>query len=155
MIHRIAVPEEVRSLDLLDRVDYADAFEARTSDSRTPREWGDHIIERACPRVLAVVRSLHGRVGQMRLAAPGPEYPLGWQILEETSSRFVMGTEDGIVTPRVVILTPPGRVVFSTVLRYETHSARSIWFVGRHVHRAVARYLVAGAVRPVRSRGKC
>jgi hypothetical protein len=94
------------------------------------------------------VRSLHARVGRMRLAAPGPEHPLGWHILEETNSRFVMGTEGGIVTPRVVILTPPGSVVFSTVLRYETHSARSIWSVGRHVHRAVARYLVAAAVRP-------
>jgi hypothetical protein len=147
MVHRTAVPEDVRSLGLLDRVDYADAYAARTSDSRTPREWGDRIIERASPEVLAVVRSLHARVGQMRLAAPGPEHPLGWHILEETDSRFVMGTEGGIVTPRVVILTPPGAVVFSTVLRYETRSARSIWFVGRHVHRAVARYLVAGAVR--------
>jgi len=148
MIHRIAVPQEVRPLELLDRVDYADAYEARTAEARTPREWGDLIIGRASPAVLALVRSLHARVGRMRLAASGPEHPLGWHILEETSSRFVMGTEGGIVTPRVVILTPPGRVVFSTVLRYETHSARSIWFVGQHVHRAVARYLVAGAVRP-------
>jgi hypothetical protein len=148
MIHRIAVPEDVLSLALLDRVDYADAYAARTTASLTPREWGDRIIERASPEVLAVVRSLHARVGRMRLAAPGPVHPLGWHILEETDSRFVMGTEGGIVTPRVVILNPPGRVVFSTVLRYETRSARSIWFVGRHVHRAVARYLVAGAVRP-------
>jgi hypothetical protein len=150
MIHRIAVPGAVLSLDLLDRIDYGDAFEARTSESRTPREWGERIIERASPEILGVVLALHARVGRMRLAPPGPEHPLGWHILEETDSHFVMGTEGGIVTPRVVILTTPGRVVFSTVLRYETHSARPIWAVGRHVHRAVARYLVAGAVRPER-----
>jgi hypothetical protein len=147
MIHRVAVPGAVLSLGLLNRIDYGDAFEARTSDSRTPREWGDRIIERARPEILGVVHALHARVGRMRLAPPGPEHPLGWQVLEETSSRFVMGTEGGIVTPRVVILTPPGKVVFSTILRYETAGARPIWAVGRHVHRAVARYLVAGAVR--------
>ena len=150
MIHRIAVPEAVLSLGLLDRVDYGDAYEARVSDSRTPREWGEHIIDRASPGILRVVHALHQRVGRMRLAPPGPEHPLGWQILQETGSHFVMGTEGGIVTPRVVILTPPGRVVFSTVLKYETGSARPIWAVGRHVHRAVARYLVGGAVRPER-----
>lgn len=147
MIHRIAVPRAVLSLDLLDRVDYSDAYEAHTSDVRTPREWGDRIIERASPGILGVVRTLHARFGRMRLARSSPEHPLGWHILEETNSRFVIGVEGGIVTPRVVILTPPGSVVFSTVLRYETHSARSIWWIGRHVHRAVARYLVAGAVR--------
>jgi hypothetical protein len=147
VIHRIAVPGAVRSLDLLDRVDYADAYEAHTSDSRTPREWGDRIIERASPQVLEVVHTLHTRIGKMRLAPQGPDHPLGWSILEESNSHLVLGAEGGIVTPRITILTAPGSVVFSTLLRYETHSARSIWLIGRHVHRAVARYLVAVATR--------
>jgi hypothetical protein len=148
VIHRIAVPGAVRPLDLLDRVDYADAYEARTSESRTPRQWGVRIIERASPQVLQVVRTLHARIGRMRLAPSDPDHPLGWRVLEESDSRLVLGVEGGIVTPRVVILTPPGSVVFSTILRYETPGARPIWLVGRHVHRAVARYLVARAVRP-------
>ena len=148
MVHRIAVPDEVLSLGLLDRVDYSDAFEARTTQHRSPRQWGDLILERSSPTVLAFVRAAHSRVGRMPLAPQDADHPLGWSILEETPAHLVMGIDGGIVTPRVVIWTSPGRVVFATVLRYETAAARPIWAGGRHVHRAVARYLVAVATRP-------
>jgi hypothetical protein len=148
MVHRIAVPDEVLSLRLLDRVDYGDAFEARTTEHRSPREWGDLIIERSSPAVLGFVRAAHSRVGRMPLAPQDADHPLGWSILEETDSHLVIGIDGGIATPRVVVLTPPGRVVFATVMRYESAATRPIWAAGRHVHRAVARYLVAAAVRP-------
>jgi hypothetical protein len=147
VIHRIAVPQEVHSLGLLDRVDYSDAFEACTTARHTPREWGDLIVEQSSPMVLAFVRAAHARVGRMPLLPQDTDHPLGWSILEDASSHLVIGVDGGIVMPRVVIATSPGRVVFTTVLRYETSGARAIWAVGRHVHRAVARYLVAAAVR--------
>jgi hypothetical protein len=147
MVHRIAVPDEVLSLRLLDRVDYGDAFEARTTEHRSPREWGDLIIERSSPAVLGFVRAAHSRVGRMPLAPQDADHPLGWSILEETDSRLVIGIDGGIVTPRVVIMTSPGNVVFATVLRHENGVAPAIWAAGRHVHRAVARYLVAAATR--------
>ena len=138
MVHRIAVPEAVLSLGLLDRVDYGDALEARTTARRSPREWGDLIIERSSPAVLAFVRAAHSRVGRMPLAPQDADHPLGWTILEETDSHLVMGIDGGIVTPRVVIMTSPGSVVFATVLRYESGVAPAIWAAGRHVHRGVA-----------------
>jgi hypothetical protein len=151
VVHRIAVPEAVRSLGLLDRVDYGDAFEARTTLARSPREWGDLIIEQSSPAVLAFTRAAHACVGRMPLLPQDAEHPLGWTVLEETPSYLAIGVDGGIVTPRVVILTPPGKVVFATLLRYESEAARVIWAVGRHVHRAVARYLVATAVTTHRS----
>jgi hypothetical protein len=151
VIHRIAVPQEVHSLGLLDRVDYSDAFEARTTAGHTPREWGDLIVEQSSPAVLAFVRAAHARVGRMPLLPQDAEHPLGWSILEETDSHLVIGIDGGIATPRVVVMTSPGRVVFATVLRYESSSARAVWVVGRHVHRAVARYLVAAATTTHRS----
>ena len=147
MVHRIPVPEAVLALGLLDRVDYGDAFEARTKARRSPREWGDLIIEQSSPGVLAFVRAAHSRVGRMPLQPRDAEHPLGWSILEETDCHLVMGTDGGILTPRVVIMPSPGSVVFATVLRYESGAAPAIWAAGRHVHRAVARYLVATAVR--------
>jgi hypothetical protein len=83
----------------------------------------------------------------MPLAPQDADHPLGWSILEETDSRLVIGIDGGIATPRVVILPSPGRVVFATVLRYESAATGPIWAVGRHVHRAVARYLVAAVTR--------
>jgi hypothetical protein len=151
MVHRIAVPAEVLSLGLLDRVDYSDAFEARTTARQTPREWGDLIVEQSSPVVLAFVRAAHAHVGRMPLLPQDADHPIGWTILEETDSHLVIGIDGGIVTPRVVVLTSPGRVVFATVLRYESRGARAIWAAGRHVHRAVARYLVTAATTTHRS----
>jgi hypothetical protein len=151
VIHRIPVPQEVHSLGLLDRVDYSDAFEARTTSRHTPREWGDLIVEQSSPAVLALVRAAHSRVGRMPLLPQDADHPLGWSILEETDTHLVIGIDGGIATPRVVIWTSPGRVVFATALRYESSGARAIWAAGRHVHRAVARYLVTAATTTHRS----
>ncbi len=144
---RIPAPRSLEQLPLLDRVDYADCFAARTTAQHTADEWLTLMFEHAHPAVLALVRSAHARVGRMHLADHGPENPLGWTILDRTAARIVLGVEGGIVTPRVIAAVEPDRLVVTTVLRYENAWARAVWSVGRYVHRAVARYLLATAVR--------
>jgi hypothetical protein len=148
MVSRIPVPPEVLALELLDRVDYGDAFEAHTSSRRSPRDWGVLIVESASPALAAFVRAVHRHVGRMRLSERGePEHPLGWTILDQTEQHLVLGVDGGIVTPRLVITTDADRVVAVTLLRYETTAARPLWWLTAPIHRAVARHLLAVGVQ--------
>jgi hypothetical protein len=148
MVSRIPVPPEVFALELLDRVDYSDAFEARTGCRRSPGDWGELIIESASPALTAFVRAVHRHVGRMRLAERGePDHPLGWTILDQTQQHLVLGVDGGIVTPRLVIATDADRVLAVTLLRYEAPVARPLWWLIAPIHRAVARHLLAGGVQ--------
>jgi hypothetical protein len=147
MAVRIAVPARAVELAGLDELDYADAFAAPVSNDRTPREWVDLILDGVSPAVLKLVRHVHRVIGRMPLAAPGPDHPLGWSVLSATSESVVLGVDGGIVTPRVVVLPEERRLVVTTVLRYEHAGARTLWLIMGAVHRVVARYLVANAVR--------
>jgi hypothetical protein len=146
MVSRIPVPAAVLALGLLDRIDYSDAFEARSTDHHSPRDWVDRIVAGASPPLAGFVRLVHRRVGRMHLAERGePDHPLGWTVLEHTEQRAVLGVDGGILTPRLVTETEGDRVRVVTLLRYETPAARPLWWVLAPVHRCVARHLLARA----------
>src|SRR4051812_25689395 len=110
MVQRIAVPQSVGDEQLLDRVDYADTFTVRTTAEHTAEEWLAIMFAHAHPAVLRLVKLAHGRVGRMNLATPDRDHPLGWTILEKSPDRLVLGVEGGIVTPRIVAASEPGRL---------------------------------------------
>jgi hypothetical protein len=146
MVSRIPVPAGALALRLLDRVDYGDAFEARTAEQHSPRDWVELLVAGASPALAGFVRFVHRRVGRMQLAerhAAG--HPLGWTVLDATRQHAVLGVDGGIVTPRLVIEADGERVRVVTLLRYETRLARPLWWMVAPVHRAVARHLLAKA----------
>lgn len=49
MSEQVLVPARVMALNLLDRVDYADAFIAKNVPSHTPEEWARIIVHNASP----------------------------------------------------------------------------------------------------------
>ena len=147
MIEQVPVPERVTALRLLPRVDYQDAFGLRTPVRRTPEEWARLALDDAPPVVRGVIRQAHRALG-LRLAPPdAPDHVLGWAILRSGSDELVLGADGGLGTPRIVILTSPGNVVFATLIRLGGIRARIAWMAVAPVHRAVARYLVGRMAR--------
>ncbi len=51
MSEQVPVPARVMALNLMDRVDYADAFIAKNVPSHTPEEWARIIVHNASPLV--------------------------------------------------------------------------------------------------------
>jgi hypothetical protein len=146
MVSRIPVPAEALALGLLDRVDYGDAFEAHAADRHFPRDWVERIVAGGSPPLLGFVRLVHRRVGRMRLAERGePDHPLGWTVLDQTEQHAILGADGGILTPRLVIATEGDLVRVVTLLRYDSPTARLLWWMLAPVHRAVARHLLAQA----------
>jgi hypothetical protein len=147
MVEQIPVPDRARQLANLDRIDYADAFTAATSIRRTPEAWV-RSVEESRPLLIAAVRRIHHRVLGLRLGPPGsPGHVFGWEILENRPDEAVLGVSGGLITPRMVGLITPGKVVLATLLRYEHPSARPVWAAIAPVHRTIARYLIGHTVR--------
>jgi hypothetical protein len=153
------VPARARELAGLDRVDYADAFAVQTAATRTPTQWV-RSVEETAPTLMRLVRLVHHGLG-LRLAPLGSAgHVFGWEVVDSSHDEAVLSVEGRIVTPRIVALTSPGKVVIATLLRFEHVTARPIWASVAPVHRAVARYLLdrvtssaAAAERPVEASG--
>jgi hypothetical protein len=147
MVRRVPVPESVASLSLLDRVDYEDAFEAETKDTRTPEEWVRLGLDLAPPGLLPGVRLIQRALG-LRLRPEAPQNPLGWSILRSDPEFFVLGADGDGGSGRVIGSVTRGRVVLSTQTRFRLRS-RALWVFAAPAHRAVARLLIGRAERAV------
>lgn len=147
MIEQLPVPERATALRLLPHVDYQDAFGLTTPVRRTPQEWARLALADAPPLVRGIIRQAHRALG-LRLAPPdAPDHVLGWAILQSGPEVLVLGADGDLGTPRIVILTSPGNVVFATLLRFGGVRARIAWMGIAPLHRAVARYLVGRMAR--------
>jgi len=145
MSEQVPVPARVMALNLLDRVDYADAFIAKNVPSHTPEEWARIIVHNASPLVREFVFRAH-QILRLRVErSDSPEELMGWTIRHRGPHECVLGTEGALVTPRIVVTTPQGQLLVATLLRYDHVSARPIWTVIAPIHRAVARYLLPNA----------
>lgn len=120
---QIPVPPRADELADLDRVDYADAFSVDVTVQRRPEEWL-RVADSVSPTVLRGVRRVQQGLG-LRLAPSGSaDHPIGWTILHSSDDEAMLGAEGTLLTPRIVALTPPGKIVVATLLRYDTVLAR-------------------------------
>jgi hypothetical protein len=60
---RVPVPTDVATLELLDRVDYADALEIQAPDTRSPGEWTRFLLDTAPPTLLTLARAVQRMLG--------------------------------------------------------------------------------------------
>jgi hypothetical protein len=151
MACRVAIPERVQAMGLLDRVDYGDAFAAEVPPPvlarYTPVELADLAMGRAPRWVRVLVRVAHQRVLGLQLAPTTPPGPVpGWQLMHSGPAEAVYGVAGGLITPRIVVMKDPGRVLVVTLMRLERPAAAPIVAAVKPVHRAVARYLLDRAL---------
>jgi hypothetical protein len=146
-VSEIDVPAAVHALQLLDHVDYEDAYAVDTNSDRTAQEWMRRFIQDAprwfqLPWVGLGTVLLGARFGPLR--APG--YVLGWQILTDSSGMFAVGLDSKAgLSARLIALTSPGHAVIATQIRLATRYAQTLWPPIRRGHRYFAPYLLSRA----------
>ncbi|WP_156662858.1 hypothetical protein [Mycobacterium sp. 1274761.0] len=144
------MPSIVNELNLLDRVDYQDAYVVETPVHWTPEHWMRAIIEDAPRWFLLPWINLLGR-GIMRarvgpLNAPG--YVLGAKIIVDRADAFALGLDGaGKLGVRLITLTPPGQAVFATQIRFGALMMRTAWPAIRTGHRFFAPFLLSRAAQ--------
>jgi hypothetical protein len=147
MAQRVAIPDRVHAMELLDRVDYGDAFavepEPQVLARYTPDELAEFALGRAPRWVRVLVRVAHRRVLRLRLAPSDPPVPVpGWHLVSGGPDAVVYGVAGGLITPRIVVLKESHRIVVVTLMRLDHRAAAPIVAAVKPVHRAVARYLL-------------
>lgn len=138
---RAPVPTDVAALELLERVDYADAFEIRAPDTRLPGEWTRFLLDTAPPALLTFARGAQKLLG-FRLARVDSQHPLGWTIVREDPQVFVLAAEGPAGSARLVGSTRDDKLCVTTMLRIERRRSRAAWSMVAPIHRAVTRYLL-------------
>lgn len=140
---QIAVPPQIASLAVLDRVHYQDAFAIDTSSRRTPEEWARLTFEQGPQPILAMLRRLFSALGFRLAPLDVTDQVFGWRIEQNGPDEFVLATQSGLgVTARIIFLTPPGQVVLATLIRLDTRLARAVWTVAAPMHRLTVGYLM-------------
>ncbi|MHC1558705.1 hypothetical protein ACR9E3_07100 [Actinomycetospora sp. C-140] len=151
MARRVAIPQRVTAMGLLDRVDYGDAFAVDVAPEVLARFAPEELAELAmgrAPRVLrSLVRIAHRRVLGLRLAPASDPAPLGWHRVSAGPHEAVYGVAGGLITPRLVVIAEPGRVLVVFLLRREHPWAAPVLVVVTPIHRMIARYLLDRGAR--------
>ncbi|MEU3166426.1 hypothetical protein [Streptosporangium sp. NPDC006930] len=136
-----SVPESVRALSSLSRIDYVDLFTLSTDADATPEQWaramfGDvpSIAELLIWRVLLGFRLSPGR---------SPDTVAGWWIGERGEDWIRLEAASWFLSGNLLVRTAEGRVSLGTFLRYDRSLAHTVWPPLSAVHRL----LVPGVLR--------
>ena len=140
------VPDAVRALSSLPRIDYADRCTLGTEVVATPEQWARAMFGDvpSAPEVL-IWRGLLG----FRLS-PGrsPDTVGGWRIGDRDEDRIRLETASPSLRAEMHVETGAGWVSWTTCLRFDGLPGRLIWTPASALHRRlVPGVLRAAAVR--------
>jgi hypothetical protein len=145
--YRVVTAGTARAADGL-AADYASSFEILGADvgRYSPRQWARAIFEGA-PAVWRWVLIVGWRaVLRLRLGPrPSPDHVLGWQIVAATPNTLTLQARSALVTAHKVLEVGDGRLTVSTLIRYESRSARLIWSALAPVHHVIEPLLMTRA----------
>ncbi|MGB8406483.1 MAG: hypothetical protein WCE30_20705 [Mycobacterium sp.] len=120
--------------------DYWDSFHIHSgAGSRPAREWarlclrGAETANRAFSRI-----AWQGLLG-FHLAARGTNGTLvGWRILVDTPTQFVLDADGSRMAGRMVFAVSDTDVEWTTMLHYHSTTGRLLWAIAGTAHRALA-----------------
>jgi hypothetical protein len=133
------------------RPDYADAFEIAIpeGDSRTAEQAFRDALGATPGARGSLVLWAHRHVLRFRLgpfAAPG--YAFGWKILRAEDDVLALQADGPLMRGRMILRRTDRTAVLTTYLWFHRHrTARAVWSVLGHVHRAVAPRLMERSAR--------
>lgn len=141
---RVAVPDRVLAMGLLDAVDYLDSYvrdrhPAGTAAGPSADALTALAFERLPRWLRALVRTAHRHVLRLRLELPSTVPVPGWRRLLDEPEEAVYGVDGPLLSARLVVSATPATVQVSTLVRYARPAARPVWAAVGPVHRAVAR----------------
>jgi len=135
------IPESVRALSPLSRIDYADLFTLSTDTAATPERWARAMFgdvpdagELLIWRVVLGFRLSRGR---------SPDTVAGWRIGERGEDWILLEAASWFLSGNLLVRTAEGKVSLGTFLRYDRSLARAVWPPLSAVHRL----LVPGVLR--------
>ena len=143
---RVPVDELLLARHLPD-FDYADSFTAQASGTPAAREWARLTLAGGSDAVRnAFGKAVWGGILGFSLApADAPDTLVGWRIIIDEPSLFVMATDGRLMEGRMIFVTDGARVTWTTSVRYHSPRARRIWAVMQHGHRRIAPRVLGSA----------
>lgn len=141
------VPNAIRELSTLDRVDYVDTATADVAEAsaRSPEVWGRAVMERTAlgRRAPLLWTTLGLRLGPR----PSPDHIQGWRIAARGDDWIRVDTRSWYARAEAVCRVEDGRVSMALFLHYDRPIAAVIWAVIGPLHRRGLPAMVREAVR--------
>ncbi|GAA2786581.1 hypothetical protein [Saccharopolyspora taberi] len=149
----IAVPQDMRTLSALSRIDYENAIrvEFDGAGDRTAQQWFRAILEGAPAELREALVSGWSSVLGLRLGPlDSDRHVLGWPIRHSTPDEVVLSTssDDGLHGELVVQRTPDA-VLTGSFIRLDTAAVRRKWNEVLYQHTPAMCQLLDGAVSRV------
>lgn len=150
MARRVAVPDRVLSLGVLDVVDYQDSYvhdrrviaspgriRPRSADEMTTLAFG------ALPTWLRrIIAAVHRHVLRLELRLPSAVPVPGWLRLRNRQDEAVYGVDGSLLAARLVVSVTTTTVQVSTLVRYARPAARVVWAGIGPAHRIIVRVVL-------------
>jgi hypothetical protein len=145
---QIDVPQDVRDLSTLSRIDYADAFLVDTSahPNWTPQRWAVAVLEQAPAATRAQLLAGWAALGLKE--AGTKDTVLGWDVRRRSDDVLLLGRDSRIGMPAELsfALRQDG-LHFSTLIHHHTPATRAIWAPVQRTHVRIVLGLLDRAAR--------
>jgi len=132
---QIVVPEGLRGLSSLPRVDYADAFLVNTAahPDRTAHDWAEAILERVSSTTRAELLAGWAALGLK--STDEAVSVLGWAIRRQTAESVLLGRDSRIGMPGELLFSlGTDGLVFATFVHHHTPATRALWAAVQRTH---------------------
>lgn len=127
-VRQVAVPDDVRELSTLPRIDYADAFlvDTSTHPDRTAEQWAKAVLEEAPASMRAQLLSGWLALG-LKVGESGPSI-LDWAVRSCTPDTLLLGRDSRTGMPAELLFTLRQEgLLFGTFVRHRTPTTRAVW----------------------------
>ena len=143
-VSQISLPEDVRRLSTLSRIDYEDAFAVTADVERAPVEWVRAVVQDAPPRVRRRLWLGWTALG-LKLGPPwSSDRVLGWKV-EHSDPAYVLLAADSWLglRGRLLFRSEPDGLLFATFVQLTNPAVRALWAAITPRHQQVVRSLLA------------
>lgn len=150
MVAEIPLPPSLRTLSVLPRVDYADAWRVPDAgaEARTAEAWARTVLEEAPASMRASLRRGWCALGLRLGATDDPSRVLGWAVRRTTPDHAVLTGRSAMgMNAELVFARDGDALLFATLIRLRNPLARRVWAMTAAQHRRVVRHLLTQAQR--------
>lgn len=148
------VPDELRALSRLDRIDHEDAFlVAGTPAGRPPIEWAREVLAAAPPRTREALLAGWDSLG-LRLDLADPEAILGWPVRRADEEVAILAADSPLGLAAELIFHADARSLRCvTLVSIRGDEAEAAWAAIEPNHLAIVPRLLEAAARRSSSAG--
>jgi hypothetical protein len=129
-VRQVTVPTDARAICTLDRIDYADAFEADVGPPRrrTAEQWARAVLEDAPAGLRGRLVASWCAIGLKLSHGRSHAAVLGWQIRCNVPEFVLVGADSRIGMPAELLFRRlPDRLLFCTFVQHDNPTARAVW----------------------------